>query len=180
MARPQGHVFIAASLDGYIARPDGALDWLERQPVRGEDHGFTSFMDRMSGIVMGRASYEKVLAFADWPYSKPLVVLSQSLKPQSVPDRLKGMVEITHLSPDSLFDYLGQKGWQHAYVDGGQVIQSCLRLGLIDEITITHVPVLIGSGRPLFGFLPQDVNLRHHQTTSFRSGLVSSHYWVAK
>lgn len=171
-----GHVFIATSLDGFIARPDGGLDWLLSAAGPGEDHGYDRFMGRMDGIVMGRRTYETVLGFGGWPYAKPVVVMSRSLADGDIPDDLRGRVRVTAAAPRHLFDSLSREGWRHAYVDGGAVIRAFLAEGLIEEVILTRAPVLIGDGLPLFGALGRDLRLRHRGTEAFPSGLVQSRY----
>jgi dihydrofolate reductase len=174
------HAFIAASLDGFIARPDGSLDWLTPFNAVGEDHGYDAFLADMDGIIMGRGTYETVLAFGAWPYALPVIVLSQSLTVDDIPDHLADAVAICDMSLPDLLAALDDEGWARAYVDGGQVLQSFLRDGLLDDITLTRVPVLLGQGRPLFGALPGDVALHHHATHSFASGIISSTYSVIR
>lgn len=179
MRAATGHVFIATSLDGFIARSDGAIDWLERVPDDGDDHGYAAFLARMDGLVMGRATFETVLGFeGPWPYVKPVVVMSRSLKQQDVPQHLTGAVRVHSGSPREVLSDLGAEGWTKAYVDGGLLIQSFLADGLIEDLVVTRVPVLLGRGRPLFGDVSGDVVLEHVSTQSFRSGLVQSHYRV--
>jgi dihydrofolate reductase len=173
-----GHVFIATSLDGFIARRDGSLDWLIKQPTDGEDHGYDAFMASVDGLVMGRGSFETVLAFEAWPYEKPVIVMSRSLAEADIPASLRPKVRLSRATPRALMQELAAEGWQRAYIDGGKLIQSFLREGLIADITLTRVPVLIGQGRPLFGDLPQDIVLEHLSTRGFRSGLVTSKYRV--
>jgi dihydrofolate reductase len=173
-----GHVFIATSLDGMIARPNGELDWLLSRGAPSEDHGYDAFIQSMDGIVMGRGTYEKVLTFDHWPYEKPVLVLSKQLARASVPESLKGRVRFSALAPSQAMAWVQEEGWRRVYVDGGQLIQSFLREGLIAELIITQVPVLIGDGRPLFGSLPRDISLTHLKTQAFQSGLVQSHYRV--
>lgn len=174
-----GHAFIATSLDGFIARPDGAIDWLpglDSDP--GENYGYDDFIASVDGLVMGRNSFEKVLEFDPWPYPKPVVVLSRSLGPSAVPPALAGKVEISALAPRALMQSLADRGWNRAYVDGGKVIQSFLRERLIADMIITRVPVLLGEGLPLFGPLGSDIALRHLETQAYPSGLVRSHYTI--
>jgi len=173
-----GHVFIAASLDGFIARSNGDIDWLMKQPIADEDHGFEKFMASVDGLIMGRGSYEKVLSFDEWPYAKPVVVLSSRLSNSNLPKELFGKVEIIDKTPKEAMAYLSSKGWQKAYVDGGQVIQSFLRAGLIQDMVITRVPILLGSGLPLFGALDDDLDLTHIETQNYPSGLVTSTYTI--
>lgn len=171
-----GHIFIATSLDGFIAKPDGDITWLLERDDPTEDHGYNDFISNMDGIVMGRWTFEKVAAMNEWYYTKPVIVLSKNLAPSSVPERLKDKVKILNLNPREVLNYLAKLGWKRVYVDGGQVIQSFLEENLIEDMVITKVPVLIGQGRPLFGNLKEDISLEHLKTISFPSGLVQSHY----
>lgn len=175
-----GHVFIAASLDGFIARNDGDIEWLLSRDDPSEDHGYESFIRNIDGIIMGRGSYEKVRTFDSWFYNKPVLVLSKQLASSPVPEELEGLVRFSDLSPKAAMDMLAGEGWRRVYVDGGQVIQSFLREGLIADMVITHIPVLIGEGRPLFGPSDGDISLTHIETKAFASGLVQSHYRVER
>ena len=175
---PSGHVFIATSLDGYISRPDGSIDWLLAHDAGDEDHGYEAFISGMDALLMGRGTYETVLGFEPWPYALPVVVLSASLAGEAVPARLEGKVRVLDVSPEDALALLGAEGCRRVYVDGGQLIQSCLRSGLIEDMVISQIPVLIGSGRALFGALDADVRLAHESTESFGSGLVQSRYRV--
>ncbi|CAM7724168.1 dihydrofolate reductase family protein [Leclercia adecarboxylata] len=170
------HVFIAVSLDGYIARQDGDIDWLLQRDDPTEDHGYTAFIADKEWIVMGRGSYEKVLTFKEWPYDRPVLVLSRQLADTPVPEALKGKVQFSRLTPKDVLNDLAAQNVQRVYLDGGQVIQSFLREGLVADIVITTVPVLLGSGKPLFGSLSRDINLTLLSSRSFPSGLVQSHY----
>ncbi len=180
MATLEGHAFIATSLDGFIARSDHDIDWLNKQPLGDDDHGYDAFIARMDGVVMGSNSFRKIRSFPEWPYTKPVVVLSKTLTPQDIPAPLRkdGRVRVTSSSPLRLADALTNEGWTRAYVDGGATIQSFLRAGLMQEITITQVPILLGAGRRLFGPLDDDIDLELRETRSYRSGLVSSRYRV--
>ena len=171
-------VYIATSLDGFIAREDGSLDWLPGSEGGGdEDYGYQAFMDSVDVLVMGRNSYEMVLSFGEWPYGdKRVVVLSRTLT--ELADHLPQTVELSAASPAVLVAELESSGAKHLYIDGGKVIQSFLKAGLIQELIITKIPVLIGPGLPLFGPLDQDMALRHIETKSFESGLVQSRYEV--
>jgi dihydrofolate reductase len=171
-----GHVFIAASVDGFIARPDGDIGWLTRYAATGENTGYDAFMATIDGLVMGRATFEKVLTFDTWPFRKPVVVLSQTLSRGDLRADLDGNVRISSLAPGPLMEALANEGWRRAYVDGGRVIQSFLNEKLIADIVLTRIPVLLGAGIPLFGRLAADLPLRHVETTTFASGLVQSRY----
>ena len=173
-------VFIATSLDGFIARSNGDLDWLSgaQSASTEQDYGYQEFMDTVDTIVVGRNTFELVLTFDSWPYSgKKVVVLSS--KPSAVPPHLVDDVEWLSLPPQRLVERLASQGAAHLYVDGGKTIQGFLRAGLIDELTITRVPILIGTGVPLFGPLNHDVRLTHIATRQFESGFVQSKYRVA-
>lgn len=174
------HVYVAVSLDGFIARPDGDIEWLHQWPDVGHDYGYGEFMDSVDGLIIGRGTFEKVLSFGKWPYEKPVVVLSRSLDPDAVPPDRADRVRIVALTPEEVLDMVADEGWQRAYVDGGQIIQSFLNAGLIADMTITQVPILIGAGRPLFGSLAHDVALTHLETTAYPSGFVQSRYIIGR
>ena len=173
------HVFIATSLDGFIAREDGDIDWLLQRDDPAEDHGYAAFIADKDMIVMGRGSYEKALSFDPWPYALPVLVLSRQLADTPVPEALKGKLRFSARSPRELMAELSAQQLGRIYVDGGQLVQSFLREGLIADLVITTVPVLLGSGRPLFGALPHDIALQLVASRSFPSGLVQSSYRLA-
>jgi len=173
------HVFIATSLDGFISRLDGDIDWLFQRDDQTEDHGYSAFIADKDGIVMGRGTYEKVATFDTWFYELPVVVLSEQLADSPVPEALKGKVRFSRLTPGDLMEELARQGIHRVYVDGGQLVQSFLRDGLVADMVISTVPVLIGSGRPLFGSLAQDVDLQLISSCCFPSGLVQSTYRLA-
>jgi dihydrofolate reductase len=168
-------VFIGTSVDGFIARINGSLDFLP--PGGGEPHGYAEFMETVDALVIGRKTFETVLAFDAWPYGdKPVFVLStQPLAPAP----LGAIVEHMSGDPAEIVSQLDARSIGHVYVDGGITIQRFLRAGLIQRLIITRVPVLIGDGIPLFGTLPHDVRLRHIATRHYPSGLVQSEYQIA-
>jgi len=168
-------VFIATSLDGFIARENGDLDWLPGGDV--EDHGYDAFMTTVDTIVMGRGTYEKVLTFGDWAFGEmPVVVLTS--KPETLPALPAPTVTMMSGTPHEVVDALRARGAKSLYVDGGVTVQRFLAAGLIQRLVITRVPVLLGSGRPLFGAIGHDVPLRHVTSRAFDSGLVQSEYEV--
>ena len=171
-----GHVYIATSLDGFIAKSNGDVDWLHDLPPVDGDYGYGAFMQTMDGLVMGRSTYEKVMTFGDWPYTKPVVVVSRSLNSRDLPDHLRDKVEFSSAEPAALMKALGQRGWKNAYVDGGKLVQSFLRANLIQRLVLSRVPVLLGGGIPLFGELDSPRTLEHVRTEAFSSGLVQSEY----
>lgn len=180
--KPRCSVFIATSLDGYIAREDGSIDWLERENARvptGEDCGYGKFIDSIDLLVMGSASFATVLSFPDWPYGeRPVWVISRSLA--SLPASLPASVRLVAAAPADIVTRAGREGYHHLYIDGGALIRSFMAARLIDELTITRVPVLLGSGRPLFGSTPDHVALEHLATRSYSFGFVQSHYRIAR
>lgn len=167
-------VFIGTSLDGFIARPNGGLDFLP--PEGGEPHGYSEFIAAIDALVIGRKTFETVQAFPEWPYAdKRVVVLSnRPLDLAGVP----GVVEQMAGAPAEIVAKLAASGAHHLYIDGGETIQGFLRAGVIERLIITRVPVLIGDGIPLFGALPHDIHLRHVGTQSYASGLVKTEYEV--
>ncbi|NJL99637.1 MAG: dihydrofolate reductase [Synechococcaceae cyanobacterium SM2_3_2] len=191
-------VFIAISLDGFIARLDGSLDWLTdplptenaaagaspaeaSSKADAEDYGYGEFIATVDAIVMGKNTFLKVLTFPDWPYpDQRVIVLSTTLTAEGIPEILRDKVELRSEPVGELGQSLANTGCRHLYVDGGQVIQSFLQAGLIDQITLTQIPILIGTGIPLFGPLPQDCRLRHLKTRSFATGFVQTTYQVMR
>jgi dihydrofolate reductase len=169
-------VFVGTSVDGFIARANGDLDWLP--PGGGEPHGYDEFIASVDALVIGRKTFEKVLTFAAWPYGdKRVVVLSSRPIDLSAADG--GVVEQMAGPPAEIVSQLAARGAHHLYVDGGITIQGFLRAGLVQRLILTRVPVLIGDGVPLFGTLPRDMRLRHVATRHYPSGLVQSEYHVA-
>lgn len=167
-------VFIATSLDGFIAREDGALDWLPNDP---EPHGYDEFMATVDAIVIGRKTFETVLSFGGWAYgSKPVVVLTS--KPAALTAPEGAVCDMMNGTPREVVARLAERGLEHLYVDGGVTIQGFLEAGLIQRMVITRIPVLLGRGIPLFGPISRDVRFEHVTTRSFPSGLVQSEYRV--
>ena len=169
-------VFIGTSLDGFIARPNGDLDFLP--PGGGEPHGYNEFIASVDALVIGRKTFETVLAMSPWPYGNKRVVVLSS-EPVDLSAVVGGTVEQMSGPPAEIVSRLAASGAHHLYIDGGITIQRFLRAGLIQRLIITRVPVLIGDGIPLFGTLPGDIRLRHIATKHYPSGLVSSEYHVA-
>ena len=170
-------VYIATSLDGYIARPNGDITWLmEADNSDGnEDYGYKEFSDSVDCMVMGRNSMEMVMSFPEWPYEgKRVVVLSNSLK--DTPSQLKGKIELYSGSLTKLVTELKNDGCKRIYIDGGKTIQSFLNEELVTDITITKIPILLGEGISLFGKTKHDIKLKHIESKSYRSGFVKSTY----
>lgn len=170
-------VYIATSLDGYIAREDGNIDWLMEIPnPTNSDYGFSVFMERIDGMIMGRKTFETLLGFNEWPYpeSMPLFVLSNSLN--EVPERLSGKVKIVKGALKEILESLKRKGINRLYIDGGKTIQSFLKEDLIDEMIITRIPILLGSGIPLFDKNDLELKFEHVETEVLNNMLVRSKY----
>jgi dihydrofolate reductase len=170
-------VFIATSLDGYIADSEGGIDWLASANLEGEDYGYQVFADATDVLIMGRNTFEKVMSFPQWPYGdKPVVVVSRAMA--QLPDTTPSSVELTHEEPHELIAKLQQRGFEHAYIDGGQLIQSFLAQGLIHSMTLTTLPMTLGAGIPLFQAngkaLLQTWQLQGQQ--AFENGVVQSVY----
>jgi dihydrofolate reductase len=167
--------FIGTSLDGFIARTNGAYDFLPEGG--GEPHGYVEFMASIDTLVIGRGTFETVLALPEWPYGKKRVVVLSS-KPLDFSGVHGGRIEQMSGAPAEIVAKLETSGSKSLYIDGGVTIQGFLRAGLIQRIIITRVPVLIGEGIPLFGELGHDLKLRHVATQQYASGLVKSEYEV--
>jgi dihydrofolate reductase len=170
-------VFVGTSVDGFIARRNGGLDWLPAEG--GEGTGYLEFMASVDFLVMGRKTFETVLGFSSWPYGeKRVVVLSH--KPLDFASVPGANLEQMSGTPADIVSLLAARGAKHLYVDGAATIQSFLRAGLVDRLIVTRVPVLIGGGIPLFGSLARDVRLRHVATREFSGGLVQTEYAVER
>lgn len=170
-------VFCGVSLDGFIARPDGALDFLEGDgTAEMGDHGYEAFVAGIDAIVMGRHSFEKVMTFDAWPYAKKVIVLSSRAVDLSAAHARGADVEVMNAPPRQLVADLSRMGLLRLYIDGGVTVQRFLRAGLIDRLIVTRLPVLIGQGIPLFGPLEKDIRLKLIASRSFPGGLVQSEH----
>lgn len=168
-------VYIACSLDGFIAKPDGDLRWLTELPDEGRgDFGFAAFLSGIDGIVMGRKTYETVLGFPEWPYRLPVFVLSEGLA--EVTGIAKGRAEILRGRPDEIVDTLAKRGIVNIYVDGGMTIRSFLEADLVDEMIVTTVSKIIGGGISLFGGLGREREFKVVETGILTGSLVRSRY----
>lgn len=175
-------VFIATSLDGFIARENGGIDWLpvpETDSDGGEDFGYNDFIKTIDAMVMGRNTYELVLTFDEWYYGElPVFVLTS--RGVEIPERISKTVSQISGEPMEIIEQMAEKGYHHLYIDGGKTIQGFLEANLIDEMTITTIPILLGSGIPLFGPLSNDIPLRCLESRHFTNGLVQSKYQVIR
>lgn len=169
-------VYIAVSLDGYIADKDNNIDWLETITNPDNiDTGFNDFLSRVDAIVMGRNSFEKVLSFGiEWPYPIPVFVCSSHLR--EVPEELHSLVEIISGTPGEIVRTLKARGYENLYIDGGRTIQGFLLEDMIDEMIITTIPVLLGDGIPLFGSLPERYDFQLISSEVLLGQMVSARY----
>ncbi|MBI5430727.1 MAG: dihydrofolate reductase [Nitrosomonadales bacterium] len=173
-------VYIAASIDGYIARAGNDIDWLARPEYSGSNLNglnYNDFISSVDALVMGRNTFEKALTFGDWPYegTDVIVLSSRTIK---IPDHLHGKVRGDSGAPEAIVRRLAAEGKRHVYVDGGITIQRFLTARLIHEITITHIPILLGGGIPLFGRMDIEQPLRLIDATASENGLVQLRYEV--
>lgn len=177
-------VFIATSLDGFIARGNDDIEWLHNsghgEVEEGEDFGYKEFIASVDALVMGRNSYEKVRSFEGaWPYGEtPVFVLTN--RKIEIPENISDTVHSASGPAAEILQQLARQGYHHLYLDGGQTITGFLEAGLVDELIITRIPILIGGGIPLFGPLSRDIKLRHVETQPYNNGFVQSRYEVIK
>jgi dihydrofolate reductase len=172
-ARPRCAVFIATSVDGYIARRDGSIDWLSSVEREGEDYGYKKFMDTVDTVVLGRNTYDFISREPSWPFQgKRVVVLTHR------PASAKHGETFFSGKPDALVELLGKKGTKSIYVDGGQAVRSFLAAGVIDQLTISVVPVVLGGGIPLFGDGVGESSLALEESRAFSTGLMQLRYRV--
>ncbi|MCA0931428.1 dihydrofolate reductase family protein [Lutimonas saemankumensis] len=169
-------VFIASSIDGYIADKNGGIDWLQSVPNPDhDDMGYNSFINEVDALVMGRNTFETVCGFdIDWPYSKPVYVLSRSLS--SIPDKFQDKAELLHGELREVLSYIHAKGQNRLYIDGGGTIQSFLREGLIDDLILTTIPIILGDGIPLFSKIETQLEFELVETKLFLNQIVQRHY----
>lgn len=177
--KKKNKVFIATSLDGYIADKNGGIDWLHTIPNPDNiDMGYAEFMYQIDALVMGRNTFETVCGFnIDWPYQKPVFVLSNSL--DTIPDKYKNKVELIKGPLKGVLNQIHEKGFYRLYIDGGKTIQSFLKEDLIDEITITVIPCLLGGGIPLFTELPKRLDFECVDSKIYLKKVVQN-YFVRK
>ena len=167
-------VYIGTSLDGFIARKDGDINWLVKYESEEVHQSYAKFIGGIDAIVIGRRTFEKVLTYPSWPYEKKVFVLSTSLR--QIPETLQEKMTILSMKPKELLKHLRRQGFSNLYIDGGKVIQGFLKEDCIDEMIITIVPELIGSGIRLFSDVENDLQFAQVRTNVFSNGLVQSHY----
>ncbi len=174
--KPKNIVFLGKSIDNYIAGKNGELDWLDMIPNPDQlDMGYNALMDEIDAIVMGSTSFKTVLSFdIDWPYLKPVFVLSHSIK--EIPENLKNKVMLLSGTETAILETIHSKGYNTLYIDGGNVVQNFLKQDLIDELRLTTIPIVLGDGIPLFDVLPKSLKFEHVKTEVFYNQIVQSCY----
>lgn len=174
-SRPKISIYIATSIDGYIARKNGGLDWLEYGHTGDEDYGFKKFIGSIDALVLGRNTYEVVSSFDKWPYEgKKVIVLSNTL------NEVRKEAELFSGQLTDLTSMLYSKGIKHVWVDGGITVSKFLEAGLVDDITISVIAMVLGAGIPLFSTMNREHKCRLISTQSYPSGLVQLKYEVVK
>lgn len=169
-------VFIATSLDGYIADKNGGIDWLHSIPnPDNNDMGYVEFINGIDALVMGRSTFETVMGFdVPWPYNKPVYVLSNSLK--EIPNSHKEKAYLVKGTLTEILDQIHEQGYRRLYIDGGTTIRNFLKEDLIDEMILTTIPLLLGGGSPLFGGLPTELKFELIGTKTFLNQISQRHY----
>lgn len=169
-------VYIATSLDGYIADRDGGLDWLHSVPNPDHsDFGWAAFMAGVDALVMGRTTFETVCGFdCDWSYNKPVFVLSNTLT--AIPENYQDKAELVSGDLPEIINTLNKRGFENLYIDGGKTVQSFLAEDLIDDLIITQIPVLLGGGSRLFSDLPAHQAYELVNSEVLLGTMVKNHY----
>ena len=171
----KNYVYIATSLDGYIADIEEKLDWLPNPSEEiNLEINYPEFINSIDAIVMGKNTFNIVCSFdVEWPYLKPVFVVSNSIK--EVPEKYKGKIQLLNGSVEDILKEVHSKGYKNLYIDGGVNIQNFLKQDLIDEIIITTIPILLGDGKPLFSKLSNRLNFECI-SSSVDKGIVQSHF----
>lgn len=169
-------VFIATSLDGYIADKNGGLDWLNSIPnPDNDDMGYVEFTIGIDALIMGRTTFETVIGFdVPWPYEKPVFVLSNKLK--EIPESHKDKAFLVKGTLTEILEQINGKGYKRLYIDGGTTIRNFLKADLIDEMVLTTIPILLGGGSSLFGELPNELRFELIGTKTFLNQIIQNHY----
>ncbi len=173
-------VFMAISVDGYIARKNGDIDWLPKNNASqpDEDFGYLDFFSTVDALIMGRHTFEKVLAFDTWPYDeKDVYVLSSGNV--EIPTGIQSTVRTLSETPNAIVEKMEEMGYDHIYVDGGETVRGFLREVLVDDLILTTIPILLGEGIPLFKGEGKELNLELIKSVKYSNGLVKNHYKVS-
>lgn len=168
--RGRVRVFIATSLDGFIAGEHDDLSWL---PETAEDHGYTAFMASVGVLLMGRRTYDVVLGFDKWLYERPVLVATTRPLPEPAPPDVRAVHGTIHELVEQALDAADGRD---VYIDGGVLIRQALDAGLIDEMIVTIIPAILGRGIPLFAGASRRVTLQLDDSHAYPSGLVQLRY----
>lgn len=168
------YVFVAMSLDGFIATRDGSTDWLNIPNPDKTDYGYKEFTQKVDALLMGRLTFETAIKRKPYPYHKHVFVLSNTIK--SIPINLQDSVEVVNGDIKNILEDIHNRGFQNLYIDGGLTIQSFLGRNLIDEMTICTLPIILGSGLHLFGEINTTIKFEHIKTTTYDNGVITNIY----
>ena len=164
-------VFVASSLDGYIATRDGSLAWLEEAAHSDENYGYESFMEDVDALAMGRGTYNHIAHLDPLPFGgRPVFVFTHH------PPRPRDGVTFWQETPRRALERWTRMRLGRVYVDGGALISDFLAQGLIDDLVLTKAPLLLGNGLPLFHPIPVSTELRLESVQSWPSGFVNLTY----
>jgi dihydrofolate reductase len=169
-------VFTATSLDGYIADRNGGIEWLHAIPnPNNDDMGYVEFINEIDALVMGRKTFETVCGFdIDWPYDKPVFVLSNTLT--EIPEGHKGKAFLIKGTITEILEQIYAKGYYQLYIDGGSTIQNFLKADLIDEMILTTIPIVLGGGTTLFSELPNELKFELIEAKTYLNQITQHHY----
>ncbi len=174
MDRPKISIYIATSIDGYITRKDGGLDWLDRVGGFDEDYGFQKLLSSIDALIVGRKTYEVAITVPD-PYpGKRVVVLSNSL------NSVRKDMELYPGELTELLTKLHKDGIKHIWIDGGTTISQFLSCQMVDKMTLSIIPVILGSGIPLFNMIDKEIPFRVISSQAYLSGLVQLRYEIVQ
>lgn len=168
------YVFVAQSLDGFIASKDGSTRWLNIPNPTKTDYGYKQFLSKIDAFVIGRFTFEKALKYKPYPYNKQVFVLSTTLK--NIPINLQDSVEIVNGNLKTIVQNINSKGYHKLYIDGAKTIQSFLNENLIDEITINTLPIILGEGIKLFENINKTIPLELKYQERYENGIITTTY----
>lgn len=175
--KARNRIFIATSIDGFIADKDGKIDWLHSIPnPDNNDLGYNRFISEIDAIIIGRKTFETVLSFGiKWPYKKPVFVLSKTLKKIPIQEK-KAKIELIDGELKNIISSLNNRNYNRLYIDGGKTIQSFLEEDLIDEMIITIIPIVLGEGIPLISKKLNKIRFQCYETKIFLDQIVQNKF----
>jgi dihydrofolate reductase len=169
--------YVAASLDGFIATPDGGIEWLKPYESAGEDYGYAEFYASVDAVLLGRRTYEQCLAFPEWPYpGKPCWIFSRTLS-----DMSEAAVRFTSESPSTAMKYVAAEGVRRAWLVGGAALAGAFRAErLISEYIVSVIPIVLGAGVPLFSGPGPVETLRLMNLRPYANGVLQLRYLIGR